>query len=201
MKRVLFLLPFLAMTIVATTAPAEGPGVGDKVPDTQLRGEDGERVGLRALVDGQPAVLVFYRGGWCPFCTKHLAGMAGIHDEVRENGFQVLAISPDRPAKLAETPDRESLGYRLLSDSTMETARAFGIAFQVPADLVRKYKEEFGIDLEADSGQTHHLLPHPAVYVVAGDGSILFAHVNEDYRERLDPDKVLEAVAEAAQVK
>lgn len=76
----------------------------------------------------------------------------------------------------------------------METAKAFGSTFQVPAELVSKYKTEYQIDLEAASSQTHHLLPHPAVYVIGTDGIIRFAHVNEDYKVRLEPDKILEVV-------
>lgn len=120
--------------------------------------------------------------------------VAEIEKDILATGHQILAISPDQPAKLAETPDREKLNYRLLSDSNMETAKAFGISFQVPNELVSKYKDEYQIDLEAASGQTHHLLPHPAVYVVGTDGKIRFAHVNEDYRVRLEPEKILEVV-------
>jgi len=117
-----------------------------------------------------------------------------IEKDILAAGHQILAISPDQPSKIAETPDRESLGYTLLSDSSMETAKAFGITFQVPAELVSKYKNEYQIDLEAASGQTHHLLPHPAVYVIGTDGIIRFVHVNEDYKVRLEPAEILEAV-------
>lgn len=168
--------------------------VGDIVPDTTLQTETGEAVKLTDLVQEKPTVLIFYRGGWCPYCTRHLSALVEIEADLLAAGYQMLAISPDQPSKIAETPDREKLKYRLLSDSSMETAKAFGITFQVPAELVSKYKNEYQIDLEAASGQTHHLLPYPAVYVVGTDGVIRFAHVNEDYKVRLEPAKILEAV-------
>jgi peroxiredoxin len=172
--------------------------VGDRVPDTTLRDERGVSHKLAEVLGGKPSVLVFYRGGWCPYCNRHLAALAGVEKDLLAAGYQILAISPDQPTKLAETPDRAKLGYRLYSDSSMDAGKAFGIAFEMPADLVAKYKNEYKIDLEAAAGQTHHLLPHPAVYVVDSSGVIRFAHVNEDYKVRLDPEKIVEAAKRAA---
>ena len=112
-------------------------------------------------------------------------------------GIQMLAISIDQPSKLKETPHRESLSYTLLSDPDAKAAEAFGIAFRVPDDLVKKYKDSYNIDLEAASGRTHHKLPHPSVFVVGTDGMIRFAHVNEDYKVRMEPGKILEAAKAA----
>jgi peroxiredoxin len=56
---------------------------------------------------------------------------------------------------------------------------------------------KFGIDVEAASGDTHHELPVPAVFVLGTDGKIRFEYVNLDYKSRLDPD-VLLAMAKAA---
>ncbi len=77
-------------------------------------------------------------------------------------------------------------------------AKAFGITFKVPDELVAKYKSDYQIDLEAASGQNHHLLPHPAVFIVGRDGIIRFAHVNPDYKSRLDPAEILKAAGESA---
>jgi len=181
------------LTLSTATSLAASPlKTGDVIPDTTVEDESGATLKLRELVRQAPSVLIFYRGGWCPYCTRHLSSLMEIEDDLRSAGYQILAISPDQPSKLAETPDREKLKYRLLSDSDMKTARAFGIAFEVDATTLEKY-DEYGIDLEAASGQSHHLLPHPAVYVVAPDGTIRFAHVNEDYKVRLEPEKILAA--------
>jgi peroxiredoxin len=167
---------------------------GGTIPDVKLRTETNQEVSLRALVAEKPTVLIFYRGGWCPFCTRHLSELVGIEQDLEKAGAQSLAISMDKPEKLRETPNRDKLGYRLLSDSDAVAATAFGIAFQVEDDLVRKYKDSYQIDLEAASGRTHHILPHPAVYVADKNGKIGFAYVNPDYRTRLEPAKILEQV-------
>jgi peroxiredoxin len=172
--------------------------VGDAVPDVKLRTEEDREVSLRKLVSEKPTVLIFYRGGWCPFCNRHLQSLLGIEDDLHKSGVRLLAISMDTPEKLKATPDRDKLGYRLFSDSDANAAKAFGIAFKVEDALVKKYKDSYKIDLEAASGNQRHILPYPAVFIANTNGVIRFAHVNPDYKVRLEPSKILEA-ARAAQ--
>jgi peroxiredoxin len=179
-------------------AGAEPLGVKAKVPDSTVFSVTGAPVKLRELVQQQPAVIIFYRGGWCPFCNRHLAALAKAKDDIRAAGFQLLAISADQSAKLAETPNYEQLGYTLLSDSSMEAAKAFGLTFEVPAETVVRYKRDHQIDLEAASGAKHHLLPHPSVFITDLDGIIRFAYVNPDYKTRLSPQDILAAIRSVA---
>lgn len=198
MSRTLLFTALALSLLNLSTSRAESLGVGAMIPDVGLKTDVGEDVDLRELVDGSPSVLIFYRGGWCPYCNRHLSALVDIVPDLEQAGYQILAISPDRPAKLRAKPDLGELPYTLLSDSPMTAASAFGIAFQVDDELVDKYQNSYGIDLEGDSGQTHHLLPHPAVFIVDGDGVIRFAHVDPDYKVRLDPDEIL-ATADSLQ--
>lgn len=179
----------LSLMAQPNSTPLKG---GDPIPNVALKTDTGETVSLQKLVSEKPSVLIFYRGGWCPYCTWHLQGLAEIEKDLLAAGYQLIAISTDQPSKLREKPDLQKLNYTLLSDSSMDAAKGFGIAFEVDAATREKYKG-YGIDLEAASGQTHHLLPHPSVYVVGADGVIRFAYVNKDYKVRLEPEKILEA--------
>jgi peroxiredoxin len=111
-------------------------------------------------------------------------------------GYQVFAVSTDSPQQVDAHRKKNDFPFLLLSDSTMAGARALGIAFHLDAPSIEQYRK-FGIDLEAASGETHHELPVPAVFVIGTDGKIRFEHVNPDYKSRLDPD-VLLAMAKAA---
>ena len=193
--------PYLSLLLLGTVlAQAQTNStplkIGDSIPDVKLRTEDDQEVSLRKLVSEKPTVLIFYRGGWCPYCNRHLQSLTGIEDDLNKAGVQLLAISMDQPTKLKATPDREKLHYRLLSDSDAAAATAFGIAFKVDDKTVEKYKG-YGINLDAASGNDHHILPHPAVFVADTSGRIRFAHVNPDYKVRLEPAKVLEAARAA----
>lgn len=126
-----------------------------------------------------------------------MGALGTVEPKLLELGYQVLAVSPDRPAKLHETHEKFAFGYRLLSDSRMQAASAFGIAFTVDDATLLKYKG-YGIDLEEASGESHHVLPVPSVFIAGTDGIIRFVYTNPDYRERLAPDEVIKAAEEAA---
>lgn len=112
--------------------------------------------------------------------------------ELKSVGVQLFAISPDQPSKLKETIGKHRMNFRLLSDSDLAAARSFGVAYKLDDATLTQLKK-YGIDVEAASGQTHHVLPVPAVFLVATNGLILFEYVNPDYRVRLDPDLLLAA--------
>ncbi len=183
-------------TPVGVTRSAEdapGLAVGARVPEVTLRTANDAPFDLRAATARQPAVLVFYRGGWCPYCTSHLAELQEIKADLRELGYQVLAVSPDRPAELQKSKRAGELTYTLLSDSDAEAARAFGLAFRVDDATHEKYLTEYDIDIEAASGRTHHILPVPAVFLIDREGVIRFAHHDPDYKARLDSESLLAA--------
>ena len=79
----------------------------------------------------------------------------------------------------------------------MNAARAFGIAFQVDEATLGEYKG-YGIDLEEASGESHHLLPVPSVFLIDTDGVVRFVHYDPNYEERLENDALLEAARELA---
>lgn len=183
-----------AGAIAADASGASGLDAGVAAPVAPLRTVDGAEFDLAATYADGPVVLVFYRGGWCPYCTKHLRELGAMEASLRERGFTILAVSPDRPEKLQATRDEHAVGFTLLSDQDLALARAFGLAFRVDDETVRRY-EGFGIDLQAASGRDHQSLPVPAVYLIDRDGIIRFAHSDPDYRARLD-EAALRAAAE-----
>lgn len=50
--------------------------IGEKIPNCILESVDGNTVSLESVLNGKRTVLVFYRGGWCPYCNLHLAALA-----------------------------------------------------------------------------------------------------------------------------
>lgn len=164
---------------------------GERAPNATLSRPDGQPVTLSAAYSTKPSILIFYRGGWCPYCNTHLGQIAKAEAELVKLGYQVLAISPDQPEALRVSIDKGGYTYQLLSDSDMVLTRAFGLAFRVDDPTVEKYRG-FGIDLDKASGRNHHLLPVPAVYIVDTKGVIRFAHWDADYKKRLEPEVLLD---------
>lgn len=179
------------------TPAAASLEAGKAAPDVTLRTADGEPFDLGEAYAKQPTVILFYRGGWCPYCNTHLQEVAEIQPQLEQMGYQVLAVSPDRPAELRKTAGEQELDYRLLSDADMEAAKGFGVAFEVDPQTITRYKG-YGIDLEQASGRDHHMLPVPSVYLVDTSGRIVFAHSNPDYKVRLSKQAMLAAARQAA---
>ena len=116
-----------------------------------------------------------------------------VESQLIELGFQIVAVSPDRPEKVAQLQNNKDYDYTLLSDSDMIASRAFGLAWKFDDAMATRYYKDYGIDLEDASGQSHHLLPVPAVYVVDKDGVVRFQYVNPNYKIRIDAETLLAA--------
>jgi peroxiredoxin len=121
-----------------------------------------------------------------------LGQLQEVESEIKDMGYRIIAASADRPDKLSGTADEEQLTYLLVSDSKQSAAKAFGLAFQVGDQTLQRFKG-FGKLLEEASGETHHILPVPAVYLIGKDGIIDFTYVNPDYKVRLEPQILLAA--------
>jgi len=170
---------------------------GMKAPVFTLKDVNNQPFLFQADQFDKPLVLSFFRGGWCPFCNLHLAEMRKAEQQLKEMGFNIWFISIDKPEMLVESLSDPDIGYTIYSDSSLQATRAFGLAFQVDDELFEKYLT-YNIDLEKASGETHHVLPAPATYIIGTDGIISFAYINPNYKVRLHPD-VLLAAAKAYQ--
>jgi len=170
---------------------------GMKAPVVTLKDVNGQPFLFQPDKFDKPLVLTFFRGGWCPYCNLHLSELRVAEQRLGEMGFNIWFISIDKPELLLESLNDPDIGYTIYSDSSLEATRAFGLAFQLDDELVEKYLT-YNIDLEKASGETHHVLPAPATYIIGTDGIINFAYINPDYKVRLHPD-VLLAAAKAYQ--
>ncbi|MBK7625617.1 MAG: AhpC/TSA family protein [Bacteroidales bacterium] len=162
--------------------------IGEKIPDISLISTAGNQETLAAITGGKPSILLFYRGGWCPFCNKHLAEIETIQDKILELGYQLIAISPDAPPKLIASGEKNKLKYGLYSDSNGAVAQAMGIAFKAS-------ERSLGMLSEYSAGQNTGFLPVPSVFVINPDGVIAFEYINPDYKVRISA-KLLLAVLE-----
>ena len=164
--------------------------VGDTVQDFELSNQSGEKRSLAELRKAGPVVLVFYRGGWCPYCNLTLRTYQEALPQFKEAGAQLVAITPELPDSSLSTTEKNELEFEVLSDVGAEYAKELGLAFPLPDDLRPIYKN-LGGDLEKFNGAGNFNLPVPGTLVVDTDGKVLFAHVDVDYTTRANPEDVL----------
>lgn len=171
---------------------------GDRAPAFTVRTVEDEPYHFDPDKLERPTILISFRGGWCPYCNMHLAELRHIIPELKENGFDVLFLSNDRPELLYESLKKETqeaidgLDYVILSDADINAARAFGTAFTV-ADRLVDYLEGKGRDYDESSISKYRALAVPAVFVIDRAGEISFAYANPDYKVRLSADALKEA--------
>lgn len=192
----LLLLPFAFTTLFADVA-ADAADVtvikaGSEAPDPTLVTIDGTETSLSKLRGTDPTVVVFYRGGWCPYCNTHLASLQETMPQLKEKGWKLIALSPDKPEELLKTVEKQKLDYTLVSDSKMVAAEAFGVAFQLQEPMLKMLKS-YKIDVVAASGEEHKQLPVPAVFLIDAEGKITFVYSNPDYKTRLSSQELLKA--------
>ena len=164
--------------------------LGAPLPNVSLTDALGYRVGLKGLHAGKPTVIIFYRGGWCPYCNLELREWQRLLPELHSAGAQLMAISPQLPDNSLNTSQKNELAYPVLSDSSLAAANAFGIAFEMPPELIELYSKA-GNDLPTLNGNGKWVLPIPATFVFDAAGRLTFRHVESDYRQRAEPAQVI----------
>jgi len=179
--------------MAAQTAPMmNGQEVNLK---TLVTNSDNKIVTLKEITKSKPSVLVFYRGGWCPYCNKQLARLRKITKKISKLGYNLIAVSPDKVSKFSETIKKHKLNYTLISDSNLNLADHMHLSFKLDDKTLAIYKT-YGINLEEASGKKHHSLPLPAVYVIDSKGLVHFNYVNPNYKVRLNEKILLHALKE-----
>lgn len=167
---------------------------GQFIPDVVVQDIDGKDVGLQSLIEGQPTVILFYRGGWCPYCNRQMSGLIEVEQQILNLGFNIVAISPDSPERLYEQRvSTNDFAVMRLSDSNLEAIEAFGLGYYVADEMVKFLRDQVGARLTTPEGDEKVVLPVPAAFVVDSTGLVLFQYVNPNYKVRIEPQLLYHA--------
>jgi peroxiredoxin len=178
----------------ARGVPSRAVAVGDVLPEFTLPDATGRDVSLSELVAGGRAVLVFYRGGWCPYCNLALRQyQSQLIPQLPQYGAKLAAISPQRPDESLTTVEKEGLQFDVLSDAGALVARQLGIAFE-PAEDVLEAQRGLGLDIRHGNADGSLELPMPTVLIVDVDRVVQFADVQVDYTSRTEVSDIITAL-------
>jgi peroxiredoxin len=177
----------------ASFAMEQALGVGAEAPDFVLPDARGQSVSLSDILRHGPAVVTFYRGGWCPYCNLQLRAYQAALPDMMALGARLVAISPQLPDGSLSTAEKNELTFDVLSDVGNEVARRFGLVYALPEEL-RATLRSSNKALPGINGDESWELPLPATYVIARDRRIALAFIDVDYRRRLAPEDILVAL-------
>lgn len=164
--------------------------VGDRAPDFELNNALGEPVKLYDYLKKGKVILTWYRGGWCPYCNLTLHQLQQELPNFEANGAHLLALTPELPDKSMTTAEKHELKFEVLSDIGNKIAREYGIVFKLTDDVADTYNESFGVN--EYNGDDSNELPLAATYIIGQDGSIEYAFLDADYRNRAEPAELTE---------
>ncbi len=194
MKKIITVLAscFFALSIFAQsqTMKPEGLKAGDVAPDFIAKDQDGKPVQLKELLKKGDVVVIFYRGQWCPYCSKHLSKINDSLSLVSAKGASVIAVTPETPENINKTVEKTKATFAILEDKNMAIMKSYKVNFAVDEKTIGQYKT-YGIDFDKANGANGANLPVPATYIIGKDGKIKYAFFNPDYRQRASVKEIL----------
>jgi peroxiredoxin len=187
-----FLSFFIFLFAFAQEKP-EGLFINSKAYDFKAKDQNGNDVILKDLRKKGPVVVVFYRGNWCPYCSKELKRFQDSLQLLTAKGAKLIAITPEGKEGVDSTIAKTGATFPIISDEGMKISTNYGVAFKVDDRTVGRYRNA-GIDLLKLNNQKEASLPVPAIYIINEDGAVTFRYFNEDYRKRASVKEILEAL-------
>ena len=148
--------------------------VGGKLPNFTLRDVDGKAFDAESL-KGRPAVVVFFRGNWCPICMAQIRELADRAEDMEAIGVRVVLVSPQPIEAGSELARKYDVTFRFLVDEGNKLAAELGIAVThgVPLGVSGLHSRETVL---------------PTVVVTNENGTILYSDQTDNYRVRPEPD-------------
>ena len=174
------------LAVDAAAAVEHALRAGDQAPlDAPFVDHDGKRHELRSLLAKGPVVLIFYRGGWCPFCIVSLKQFDERRSAIEAMGATILAVSGELPEHAKNTEEKSELGFSVWTDEALDAGQLFGVAYEF--ERGKRFLDEY-------QGEHSERLPLGATYVIAPDGTIAWSYIEENYKKRASPDDVIAAL-------
>lgn len=143
---------------------------------------------------GQAAVIVFYRGAWCPFCNITLHTYQEVLlPELARRDVALVAVSPQKPDGSLTMIQKHDLAFPVLSDPGLKLADQVGVVLHL-SDVTRQAVIDTGLNFAARNVGGSPALPMPTVLILDGERVVRWIQVNPDWTERSEPAEIVAAL-------
>lgn len=155
--------------------------VGSALPGFSVRNASGTVVTSAQLTD-KPAILIFFRGNWCPLCMAQVKELVSRYKDISALGVRVALISPQPHRNTVALAEKFGVKFDFLTDEGNAAARILGIEqiHGLPLGM-----QMMGYDSETVL---------PTVIITDNNGKVLWTHETDNYRIRPEPDVYLEVL-------
>lgn len=171
--------------------------VGTPAPAFSGVDQHGQQVSLEAALQSGPVVLLFYRGSWCPVCTRHLKDLQSSLETLQDRyNAQVIVVTPEVTNSRAIMVEKVNATFPIISDTSFQIQQDYHVDFQVTDENVpgMVYKWTLNNAREANAGEAERL-PVPATYIIDRQGKIQWVHYNPDYKDRATPEDIMSVLS------
>jgi peroxiredoxin len=190
MKQLFGLVVFLFFLSAANAQQPEGLAIGSDAPGFVLKDQSGNVFDLKETNKNKTVILIFYRGQWCPYCSKQLKGLQDSLGSLVDKGAVVAAVTPEVAENVQKTVEKTKASFPILSDDGLKVMNAYKVAFAVSAETVEQYKK-YNIYFDKANGANGANLPVPALYIIK-NGKIVWRYFDVDYRKRPTVETILQ---------
>jgi peroxiredoxin len=170
------------------------PQPGAKMPLFMLPDETGRLVNLESLTAEGPAVVMFYRGHWCPYCRLSVNAVVQAHDRLRATGARVVAIMPETQRYARQFKSESGAPFPVLTDLDNGYALSLNLGIWLGVEIQRLLSY---LDMSGFHGNDGWVLPIPATFVIGRDGIVKSRFLDPDFRKRMQIEELIAAVQRA----
>lgn len=182
---------FLSIYAQSNDTNPKGLMVDSEVPIFTALNQNSEEVSLKKLLQNGPVMLVFYRGYWCPVCSRHLKSLEdGLH-LLKAKGIQVIAVSQEVPERIAITVANSRATYHVSHDKDGIISRAYNVLYTLDEVQRKSYDDHLDAALGQANSNGSITLHIPATFLIQPNGKIAFRHFDPDYKKRATISDIL----------
>jgi peroxiredoxin len=177
-----------------TVNEAQGVAIGARIADFTATDAEGKQFQLSQALKAGTVVLLFYRGQWCPVCSRHLSNLQDSLQYIEQLGARVVAVSPEKQENLQKTVKKTGATFTLLYDKDYQICNAFDVTFLPDGKSRAAYNSMLGASLKTAHSDNSQQLPVPATYIIGQDGTVKWRHFDPNYKVRATPREIIQAL-------
>jgi len=178
----------------ASLAMEAAIGVDDRASDFALPDAHGKMLSLSDLLGSGPAVITFYRGGWCPYCNIQLRAYQAALPEMVALGARLVAISPQLPDGSLTTAETNALTFDVLSDVGNDCRAAVRLGLRAAGGASGRRCDRITEPCPASTAMKAGSCRSPRPMSSTRTAVWCWPPIDVDYRNRLEPEAILAAL-------
>ena len=172
----------------------KGLAVGTQLGSVTVKTVHGRHYELSDAWAEKPALIIFYRGGWCPYCNGQVKQLSDEYDKLQQAGLQPVLISVDKPGRSALVDAEYDIPFPVLSDAQLAAHKLFNVVLKLDAKTLVRYKQ-YGVVPQQWSGEDHNSIGVSSAFFVDTQGVVRLSHAPADFRVRPSVDQLVAAAA------